>query len=152
MTDKRVSAIQKPRYAVLMIPVAWLFFSIWAVMSEAFPRYTLGEIPKTPPSDSEIFNLAIYAFGTVLLLTKILVSAKNQSRISAELKSAFALLLGSTIMATRAVFPAWQFLGYVGIAIVDIAAIIMLVTLLQGKRFGPLTLFHKDVQIQKISK
>ena len=58
---------------------------------------------------------------------------------------------GLTIMAVNTYFGRWQFLSYIGIAMIDIAAIIMIVTLLQGKPFAMLTLYHKDVQIQKIS-
>lgn len=152
MTNKRVSVIQKARYGVLMIPVAWLLFSIWVVINEALPRYTLSAIPRTAPSGSETFNVVIYALATVWVIFKILQNIKNHVLVSAELKSAFAFLLGSTMMATKAYFPAWQVLSYTGIAFLDLAAIIVLVTLFQGKPFGPLTLYHKDVQIQKIAE
>ncbi len=151
MTNAKVSVIQKARYGVLMLPAGWLLFSIWVVINEAFPRYAYDDVLKTPPSGSQISSVIIYTLGTLWVIWKILRNVKDHVSISAELKSAFAFLLGTTIMAISSYFHFGQFFSYVGIAIVDIAAIIMIVTLLQGKPFGPLTLYHSDVQIQKSS-
>ena len=150
MTNTKVSVVQKARYGVLLIPVAWLLFSIWAVINVAFPQYTY-ETQRTPPAGSEILNIIIYGLGTLWVLFKILRNIKNQLATSVELKSALAFLLGTTLMAVSTYFQPWHLLFYLGMAIFDIAPILMIVTLLQGKPFAMLMLYHKDVQIQRSS-
>ena len=148
MTTTRVSVVQKPKYGILLLPVIWLVFSIWAVINSTFPQYEY-EVQSSLPSDSQAFNLIIYALGALWVFFKILSNAKNRVAVSVELKSTFAFLLGATLMTANVYFHPSYFLFYAGMAVFDIAPILMIVTLLQGKPFAMLTLYRKDVQIQK---
>ena len=150
MTNTKVSVVQKARYGVLLIPVTWLLFSIWAVINVASPRYTYTEAQRTPPSSSDILSVIIYASGTLWGFATLLHKVKNHVTVSVELKSALAFLLGTTLTAISAYFQSWHFLFYFGIAIFNIAPILMIITLLQGKPFGILKLYHRNVQIQRI--
>ncbi len=153
MTNIKVSVIQKARYGVLFLPVVWLLFSIWAVVNSVFPRvpYTGVQEVNTPPSVLEILSVVFYGCLTVWIFVKVLQMVKNHSPVSAELKSGFVFLLGFTLLSATTKFHLSQFLSYVGIAMTDVAAIIVIVTLLQGKPFADFKLYHEDIQIEKTS-
>jgi len=152
MTNVKVSVVQKARYGVLFLPILWLFFSLWGVVNESSERFSFPAIQEvaTPPSTWELVNIIYPSFMTLWVSVKILLAIKNHSVISSELKSGFALFLGLTIMAINSYFHLGQFLFYVGIALTDIAAIIVIVTLFQRKPFGGTMLYHKDVQVRRV--
>jgi|WetSurMetagenome_2_1015567.scaffolds.fasta_scaffold706507_2 hypothetical protein len=152
MTNVRVSTVQKARYGVLFLPVLWLLFSLWVVISEASsdPSYAPVQKVSTSPSTFEFVNLTYPIFLTVWVFVKILLAVKEHNKISAELTSGFAFFLGLTIMAINNYFHFGQFLFYVGIALTDIAALIVIVRLFQGKAFIGTTLYHQDVQVRRV--
>ena len=153
MTKAKVTVVQKARYGVLFLPIAWLLFSLWAMVNDAFPRfpYTGVQEANTPSSVLEVLRVVFNGCWTLWVAVKILQAVKNHTVVSAELKSGFLFLLGLTLMTTSAHLHLSRFLSYFGGAMADIAAIIMIITLLQGKSFAQLKLYHKDIQIEKIS-
>jgi hypothetical protein len=154
MSHIKVSTVQKARYGVLLIPIAWLLFSVWIAINEASQRFTYSGTAEinTPPSIPEILSLSSYACMTLWVFVKILQAVKQHTFVSSELKSGFVFLLGLTLMTASSYSNLSQLLSYVGMALIDVAAVIMLVTLIQGKPFGPLKLYHQDIQIKRSSE
>ena len=149
MTNVKVSVVQKARYGVLFLPVLWLLTSLWVVMNKTYSDFSYVGIQEVdiPQSIWESGNTIYLIFLTVWAFAKILLAMKQRTAISAELKSGFAFVLGLTITNF---FHVGQFFFYLGMGLTDIAAIIVIVTLLQGKPFLYSTLYHKDVQIRRI--
>ena len=152
MTKTKVSVAQKARYGVLFLPVLWLLFSLWIVINEATSNvsYTRTSEVNTPPSTFELVNMIYLSVVTLWFFSRILLAIKQHNAISAELKSGFAFALGLTILTINNDFHLGQFIYYIGVMLTDIAAVIVIITLLQRKSFIGTTLYHKDIQIRKV--
>ena len=98
MTNIKLSVVQKARYAVLVFPVAFLLFSIFAVISMIFAQrdYAPTHDVESPLSAREIFIVATSGYCALWTIVKIMLNVKQGIAISAELKSGLALFLGLT--------------------------------------------------------
>jgi hypothetical protein len=151
MANPKISIVQKAKFGLLLLPLAWLVVTTWVLISEDIPRFNSLDSQEaiTQPSFSPIVSLIFVVAGTLWIVVNILRAVRNHQAISSVQKSGLALFLGSSLMQIENYFHVWPFLFYLGLLLVDVAATIMIVTLLQGKPFGAVTLYHKDVQIKK---
>lgn len=152
MTNAKVFVVQKARYGVLFLPILWLFSSLWVVINRTSADFYYIGIQEVdiPPSIWESGKEIYLIILTVWAFVKIVLAIKQRTAISAELMSGFAFVLGLTITMVKDFFHFGDFLFYVGMGLTDFAAIIVIVTLFQGKPFLYSTLYHKDVQIRRV--
>lgn len=152
MTNTKVSVVEKVRFGVLFLPVLWLLSSVWAVINDASQRLAYNQLDeiKTPPSILEMLSLIILSLAALWTIGKIIITLRQHRAVSSELKSGSAFFLGLTIMTASSYLHLGSFLSYVGMVCIDIAAIIMIVTLLQGKPFGETKLYYKDIEVRKV--
>jgi hypothetical protein len=140
--NKKVMAVSRPRYVILILPIAWLLFSILAIFMVATQEV------KTSPSTSELSNLILCGLGTLWVIGEIIYKRYHQISVSVEQKSILVFLLGMFAMSINRYLDFGNALFYVGILLVDILPITAIIMLLRGKSFGPVKLYHKDIQIQ----
>jgi hypothetical protein len=152
MTNTRVSVVEKVRFGVLFLPVLWLLSSVWVVINDASQRFTYNQLDeiKTPPSILEMLSLIILSLAALWTIGKIIITLRQHRAVSSELKSGSAFFLGLAIMTASSYLHLGSFLSYVGMVCIDIAAIIMIVTLIQGKPFGEMKLYYKDIEVRKV--
>lgn len=151
MTSKKHAVKQKAHYWVLFVPLLFLLYSVWAVMRDIQDRSGYAGMPAVvvPASSAHLLSGLVFAIGTLWVLIDVIYKFKRRILVSVERKGILVCFLGGTLAAFGEYFPGWHFLAYKGIALADIAVTMVIVTLLQGKPFGPFKLYQKDVQVDK---
>ena len=151
MANPKIAIVQTAKFGLLLLPLAWLVVTTWVLISEDIPRFNSLESQEAiiQPSFSRLVSLIFVVAGTLWIVVNILRAVRNHQAISTVQKSGLALFLGSSLMQIEGYFHVWLLLFYLGVLLIDVASTIMIVTLLQGKPFGTVTLYHKDVQIKK---
>ena|SRR5688572_16720972 len=140
--NKKVVTVSKPRFAILIPFIAWLLFSILAIFMVATQEV------KTSPSTSDLSSLILYGLGMLWIIGEIIYKRYHQISVSVEQKSILAFMLGMFVMTINRYLDFGNVLFYVGILLIDILPITAIIVLLRGNSFGPVKLYHKDIQIQ----
>ena len=143
----KIRVVQKARYLVLVPFIAWLIFSIWMINEVAFPRFATQSI-KSPSSNSNWAG-AIY-FGAMALWTlgDLLLKKKRNIPLSIEQKSFLPFCWGGFLLVIYSYLPFSNYAFYLALALIDILPITIIIVLLQGKPFGILRLYHRDIEIK----
>ena len=151
MSNPKISIVQTAKFCLLLLPLSWVVVTTWGLISEGFPRFNSLDTQEaiTQPSLSRIVSLIFAVAAALWIVVNTFRAVRNHQAISSVQKSGLALFLGSSLMQIEGYFHVWLLLFYLGVLLIDVASTIMIVTLLQGKPFGTVTLYHKDVQIKK---
>ena len=149
--NRKVFTVSKPRYVILIPFIAWILLSIWAIYMVAFPPYGCTakvQDVNSPPSSSSSWNTAYFGMMALWLFGNMLYKLYHKIPIPVELKVFLPFFLGGSLMTLERYSNFGNIPFYVAIILVDILPITTIIVLLQGKRFGFLTLYHKEVQIR----
>ncbi len=145
--NPRIQVVHKPRYVVLIPPLAWIVLSIWAMGEIMFPRFIIDEGTRNPPSN--LFGAVYFGLMAVWILWDMAVKKKRNLSISIEQKSFLPFVLGVFLSGVGQYLHFNKYLFALALILTDILPVVTIVVLLQGKSFGILHLYHRDVQIIK---
>lgn len=149
--NKKAITVLKPRFIILTPFIAWLLFSIWCIYMVALPPFrniSEAQQAKSLPNTSEFVYMVNSAIVTLWGFGDMMYKRYHQTQVSVEQKSILTFLFGLFVMSINRYLEFGNFLFYAGIVLVDILPITATIVLLQGKSFGLLRLYHKDIQIR----
>jgi hypothetical protein len=144
-TKPRVITVRKANYFVLLFPIGFLVFSIWALISMSTPEYgSQLQETKTVSTNSSLVRVGFYVLYGVLILGAVARSARRNKRLSVENVSAIAWAAGfiTTEVSNYLQLPVSHWSGFLGITLLDIPVILVITTLLQDKPFGGFSMYQ----------
>ena len=137
--------VRKANYFVLLFPIGFLIFSVWGLISMATPDYG-GQIQeiKIIPTISSLVRVIFFVLYGLLILSAVARSAYHNKRLSVENVSAIAWAASFIIVevGNYLQLPSNHWSDFLGIILLDIPAILIIITLLQDKPFGGYSMYQ----------
>jgi hypothetical protein len=144
-TKPRVITVRKANYFVLLLPIGFLVFSIWALISMSTPEYgSQIQETKTVSTNSSLVRVGFYGLYGVLILGAVGRSAYRNKRLSVENVSAIAWVASFIIVEVGNYLQlrSGHWSDFLGIILLDIPVILVIITLLQDKPFGGYSMYQ----------
>ena len=141
----RVITVRKANYFVLLLPIGFLIFSIWALISMSKPYYgSQIQQTKIDSTNSSLVRVSFYVLYGALILRAVAQSAYRNKKLSVENVSAIAWVASfiTTEVGNYLQLPSGHWSSFLGIILLDIPMILVIVTLLQDKPFGGFSMYQ----------
>ncbi len=143
--NQKVITVRKANYFVLLLPIGFLLFSIWALISMASPEpeYT-SRIQETNSQETSLYKVILYGLFEVAVLGAVAQNAHKNKRLSAENISAITFAtsyLVAEVSNYLQLAPAhWSRL--LSLVLLNISIILIIITLLQDKSFAGYSMYQ----------
>ncbi|MCL4274509.1 MAG: hypothetical protein KJZ77_11615 [Anaerolineales bacterium] len=147
-TKPKIRVVQKAKYIVLIPEIAWLIFSIWAIKEIAFPQF-LVEDSNMPLATSTLVSGIYFGLMALWIICDMVMKKIRKVPISVEQKAFLPFFFGGFLLGAEHYLGFSDYMTIAGLLLIDILPIVAMINLLQGKSFGIIQMYQRDVQIVK---